>query len=201
MKIFKISLISKLFILLTLTSCHHNPVNTKLSKGWIPLTAHQYKKALNKKTDHHKEYSGLHMSFQASLVFLDSKIQSNQLKMKSQYKNWAENEASKQKQKLQEKLNTHSEFFLSFYSPNTKRNKLDQKASDWRIILKTSSKEIEGKIKFTDNISNHNSIFYPNLEPWGKFYSVTFPVSTAELESTKLDVVLMGPEGMASFNF
>lgn len=184
-----------------LSACHHNPLNTKLSQNWVPLSNSTYKKFLKKNTKGHKEYVGLHLSFEAHLVFLDSQIQLNQIKMKSQYKNWDESEALVEKQKMEEKTAKFSEFFLSFYSPKTKRNKLDQRASDWRVVLKTGSNEFEGVIKYNDNISNHTSVFYPHLDPWGKFYSVTFPISTQSLENNKFELVLMGPEGMASLKY
>ena len=188
-------------ILLASLGCHHSPKNSKLSDNWTPLSGSKYKNLLRKNTKSHKEYQGLNLSFEAHLVFKNSKILDNQLKMIGQYKNWERNKALDEKTKLTDQNKKTSSFFLSFYSPNRKRNKLDQTASDWRIILRTSEGELPGEIKFTDNISNHNSVFYPTLERWGKFYSVSFPISTENLENKKFEVVLMGPEGSASFQF
>jgi len=184
-----------------LSACHHNPSNSKLSKNWQPLSQSQNLRLLNKNTKSHKEYSGLHMSFQAHMVFLNTKIKTNQIKLKSQYKNWSEQEASEKLSTVNSDLTKKAHFFLSFYSPNRKRNKLDQKASDWKVILKTNSSETEGVVKYEDNISDHTKVFYPHIEHWGKPYVVTFPVSSQELETSPFEVVLMGPEGMASFKY
>jgi hypothetical protein len=181
--------------------CHHNPINSKLSDNWQPMTQSQNLRLLNKQTRTHKEYVGLHMSFQSHLIFVNSDLATNQVKLKSQYKNWSEQEAIEKLNETQADLNKKAQFFLSFYSPNSKRNKLDQKASDWKVILKTNSSEIEGVVKYEDNISDHTKIFYPNIEHWGKPYKVSFPVPTSQLETSPFEVVLMGPEGMASFKY
>jgi len=193
------SIVTAAFVFLS--ACHHNPLNSNLSKSWQPLSHSLYNKVLQKNTRAHKEYSGLHMTFQSHLVFLNSEIQVNQTKIKSQYKNWSENEAQKEMSQLNASLKQSSHFFLSFYSPNKKRNKLDQRASDWRIILKTKSSEFEGEISFEDKISNHTKVFYPHIELWGKPYKVSFPISTVELETSPFSVILMGPEGMATFKY
>jgi|GEM_PF-2153864 len=199
MKIFKSSILT--LICLSVWACHHSPINSKLSEKWQPLSQKQNLSLLNQQTRTHKEYVGLHMSFQSHLIFLNSKIKTNQIKLKSQYKNWTEKKAEEKLAEIQTGLAQESQFFLSFYSPNSKRNKLDQKASDWKMIIKTSSSEYEGVIKYEDNISDHTKVFYPNIEHWGKPYKVTFPVSTSLLETTPFEVVLMGPEGMASFKY
>ena len=183
------------------TGCHHSPRNSKLTDEWQPLSQGENLRLLNKNTRTHREYVGLHMSFQSHLIFLNSNVITNQVKLKSQYKNWPEQEANDKLKEAVDRYTRKSHFFLSFYSPNTKRNKLDQKASDWKIILKTNSTEIEGTVKYEDNISDHTKVFYPNIEHWGKPYKVTFPISTMELENSPFEVVLMGPEGMASFKY
>lgn len=199
MKIFNFSILAILCFFNS--ACHHNPINSKLSEEWLPLSQKQNIRLLNKNTRTHKEYVGLHMSFQSHLVFINSKLKTNQVKLQSQYKNWSEQEANDKLNEMKSDTSNNSQFFLSFYSPNRKRNKLDQKASDWKIILKTSSSEIEGKVKYEDNISDHTKVFYPNIEHWGKAYKVTFPIATSQLENTPFEVVLMGPEGMASFKY
>jgi len=199
MKIFNTILFATCFVLLS--ACHHDPLNSQLSQKWQPLNQSQNIRLLNTNTRVHKEYVGLHLSFQSHLVFLNSKIKTNQIKIKSQYKNWSEQDANSKFSEQQLSLSKESHFFLSFYSPNTKRNKLDQAASDWKIILKTNSAEVTGTIKYKDNISDHTKVFYPHIEHWGKPYKVTFPIPTEKLETSPFEIVLMGPEGMARFKY
>ncbi len=196
MKIFNLFL-----ILILLSSCNHAPINTKLTNDWRPLTLSKQKRIIRKQTKQRKEYHGLHLLFEAELTFLDKKIQDNNLKIKSQFKNWTSSKAFEFKNEREKLLSTYSEFFLTFYSPKKKRNKLNQKASNWKAILKVDGVEYEGAIGLRKNISHHNKIYFPELNPWSTPYLITFPVSTQSLSTKKFQVVIMGPEGMAQFKY
>ncbi len=197
--------IFKAFLLLTvlgLSACaHYSPLNTKLSDEWTPLSPKQQKRTVRKQTKKLQVYHGLHLSFEAEIVFVNSKIQNNNLKINSQFKNWSVQEALSEKAERKKYLESHAEFFLTFYSPKTKRNKLSQAAADWKAVLKVDGLEYEGKIEVRKNITHHNQIYYPNLSPWSTPYLVTFPVATKILDANKFEVLILGPEGMASFKY
>lgn len=189
-------------LLITLSACaHYSPLNSKLSKNWAPLSHKQQTRVVRKQTKKLQVYNGLHLSFDAEIVFINSTIQNNNLRLNSQFKNWTAKEADKNKVERTQHLSENSEFFLAFYSPKTKRNKLDQAAADWKAVLKVDGQEYEGEIKVRKNISHHNKIYYPDLNPWSTPYLVTFPVSTQDLDSNKFTVLILGPEGMASFKY
>lgn len=196
MKIFKTFL-----ILFTLSSCNHAPINTKLTNEWTPLSSAKQKRIVRKHTKRQQEYDGLHLAFNAELTFLNSDIQKNNLRIQSQFKNWTAEQAIEQNNKQNEHLLSNTEFFLTFYSPQTKRNKLNQTASDWKAVLKINNTEYEGEIKLRKNLTHHNKVYYPELDPWSTPYLVTFPIATNNLNSTKFEVLILGPEGMASFKY
>ncbi|MGH1469049.1 MAG: hypothetical protein ACRBBP_09250 [Bdellovibrionales bacterium] len=196
MKIFSLFL-----TILVFTNCNHAPINTKLTNEWAPLSLSKQKRVVRKQTKQRQEYDGLHLSFNTEITFLTPQIQRNNLNIKSQFKNWSAAEAASKKEDMDKHLSGHSDFFLTFYSPRTKRNKLDQSASDWKAVLKINGSEYEGKIKLRKNISHHNKVYFPELDPWSTPYLVTFPVATNNLTSSKFEVLIMGPEGMAKFNY
>lgn len=190
-----------IFTALLVSSCSHSPVNTKLSDNWTPLKLSKQKKLIRSQRKSHKEYDGLHLAYDAEIVFLNSKIQDNNLKLQSQFKNWTSSAADLKKKERAKHLSAHSEFFLSFYTPQTKRNKLNQEAADWKAVLKVNSAEYEGSIKLRENRTHHNKVYYPELNMWSTSYLITFPVSTANLDSSKFEVLILGPEGMAKFKY
>ncbi len=192
---------SLLLTVLTLANCNHAPINTKLTNEWKPFSLSKQKRVVRKQTKQRQEYDGLHLSFNAEITFLTPKIQRNNLNIKSQFKNWNSEIASSKREEQAEHLAKHSEFFLTFYSPKTKRNKLDQTASDWKAVLKINGSEYEGKIQLRKNISHHNKVYFPELDPWSTPYLVTFPIATNKLTSSKFEVLVMGPEGMAKFRY
>ncbi len=196
MQIFSLFLISIL-----LSSCNHSPINTKLTDDWRPLTLSKQKRMIRRQTKKQQQYDGLYLLFEAELTFLNKNIQDNNLRIKSQFKNWTPNEALKFKSKKESLLSTHSEFFLTFYSPKTKRNKLDQDISDWKVILKVHNMEYKGTITLRKKISYHNKAYFPELSPWSTPYLITFPISTHSLSTQKFKVVILGPEGMAQFKY
>lgn len=197
MKLFSLIPLS-LFII---TACSHSPINTKLSSEWTPLSLSKQKKLIRSARKSHKEYNGLYLAYDAEIVFLNSKIQNNNLKIQGQFKNWTSEKADSQKNTRAKHLSSNAEFFLSFYTPQIKRNKLNQAAADWKAVLKVNTSEYEGVIKLRENRTHHNKVYYPDLNLWSTSYLITFPVSTASLDMGNFEVLILGPEGMAKFKY
>lgn len=195
------SIFKAIIILALLQACSHAPINQKLSKDWAPLSHAKQSRLINKQTKSKKEYNGLHLAFDVSLTFLNTAVQKNNLKIFSQFKNWTVDEASSENVKQNEELAVSSEFFITFYSPKVKRNKLNIASSNWKAVVRINGSEYEGSIKLRENITHHNKVFYPNLNPWSTPYMITFPISTATLENNSFEVAFMGPEGMALFKY
>lgn len=188
-------------VLFGLSACNSLPQNPNLGENWTPIKKGRYNKSIRKNTSSQKKYSGLYLIFSSDLTHLTSNLQKEQLKMQSQYKYWTEEEANKNLNKLNSDLDKKSSFFLSFYTPSKKLNKLHQKSSDWKAVLILNNKTYEGSIKLSDNLNDHNLAYYKHIETWNKNYRVHFPISSSELDQKSFQVRIVSPYGMAIHKF
>lgn len=121
--------------------------------------------------------------------------------MQSQFSNWTTSEAEDKYRELETQLVESSQFFVSLYAPQAKNIRPDLKSSDWKVFLIYNGQSLEGNVKLQENMSDHNKVFFPYIDPWSRSYLATFPVSTISLEGQNFQVKFIGPEGMAVFEY
>ena len=184
------------------TGCHHQPKNPKLSKEWMPLPKFKRNKLIKKSTKNYQDYKGLDLLFDMNVTFLNNQILQDNLKKKSQYMMWGPSEAKDQQSKLDlEKVN-ESYFFVTVYSNDKKLNQLNLKTANWTATLILSDGSIHhGRINLNENISHHNTAFFPHVESWDKGYMVTFELPTSKLSEENFIFYITSPRGSARFEF
>lgn len=188
-------------VFLIFSSCSHAPKNSKLSNTWTPLSKSQRAKLVNTVSRSDKAYEGLYIIYAVNAAFLNSEVQTDNLKIRSQFSNWGPQEAQGKLNKIQEELAKESKFFVALYTPRSNPVKLHLKSSDWKVVLKTRLHNLEGKVQLNENDKSHARVFFPKTDMWSRIYTVTFPIPTAELEQDNFELQFISPKAMSTFKY
>ncbi|NCN95412.1 MAG: hypothetical protein GW917_01675 [Bdellovibrionales bacterium] len=160
-----------------------------------------YKSLIESSSKSQKSYSGLHQSFEVTVVPLNRKISQGMIERRSELLGWtAEVKARKQTEANEARL-THSHFFLRFFSPNSDYDDLHRPNTIWKIYLILGSQKIEGKITKDFSKLIELQAIYPGFDRFSTGYEVSFPIGQASLEDTNYSIQLTSSLGEAKFNF
>lgn len=113
-------------------------------------------------------------------------------------------EAEKLKKKHEEKLKSTATFFMSFYTPKSKWNKLHKSDPSWRLwLIDANGNKVSPRlIKKLPRVSMATSRYFPYLDQWSKYYMVSFPReddkgNKLQLEQGKVTFMIAGVHGSA----
>ncbi|MFN3454871.1 MAG: hypothetical protein ACK41T_07905, partial [Pseudobdellovibrio sp.] len=98
-----------------------------------------------------------------------------------------------EKAKVISKHSTNTEFFVSFYTPETKHDDLNSTKSSWKIYLDVNGQRYEGTATKIKTLFLDLEVMYPKHTRWATPYSVTFPISTPTTEGKSLILTITGP--------
>lgn len=188
-----------LYLLLALNACTHAPVNEANSVSALSRSA--YAELVKKNTRRTDQYSGLYQTFQADVTILTSEVQTEGLKQKALFLQWAPAQYQREREKLTQEGTAYAKFFMRFYSPERDYDDLHKANSIWKVYLEFSGNRFEGKVqRLSDKLIELQTV-YPHLDRFSTAYEITFNIPMSTVESGNAKVVLTSSLGNAEFVF
>ncbi|MAV90128.1 MAG: hypothetical protein CL676_01815 [Bdellovibrionaceae bacterium] len=174
--------------LLLLSSCQTTPEKN-------------YSNLIQQSSRSQKSYSGLHETFEATVVPLNRKVTQGMLEKRAELLGWTPERLQREQQKANEERLTHAKFFLRFFAPNSDYDDLHKPNSIWKIYLLLGNQKIEGEVSRDFSKLIELQAIYPGFDRFSTGYEVKFPIGQASLEDTSYSVQLTSSLGEAKFNF
>ncbi len=191
----------RIFVLmlgLVLSSC------ASTQKGSIErrITDSEYKEITSAYTQNKKKYDGFYNRFDASIIFLNTKVQEAVLRRRADFLQWNQDEYLKEREKGFQESSSSTRFFLSFFTPDREQNNLHVPAkSIWKVYLEVDGRRLEAKIRklMTSPADLHNT--YPFFGRFHTPYEVLFEIPTSVSERTPVRLIVTSSQGSAEFDF
>ena len=104
-------------------------------------------------------------------------------------------EAARLREQSDEELSRNAVFFVSFYTPKYKWNRLNVDDPSWRLwLIDGQGKKVAPlNVRKVSKIQYADTQYYPYYDLWSYFYRVTFPRKTDDGQELDLD------KGMVTF--
>lgn len=187
-----------LFSFLFSFSCSHMSRNDITKQKMKNL---DYFSKLKKHTYHFEDYEGLDNKLELNITFLSHNFQIIQNEILATMYQWDEDTILAKKDEINSSVEEQSKFFLSFFTPNGKNNKLEiESKSLWKIYLMIDGKKYEPRIIKEPGLYDKILTFYPYHTQWSKAYLLIFPLSSNTLERSNAKIIITGPLGYHEIN-
>lgn len=161
----------------------------------------QYENILNLNSEQIETYSGFYNTINMSATLLRTEVAVAQLKQQARLYQWDNSKYQEEFSKRKASLQSHSEVFVSLYTPERKHDDLHKNQTLWKIFLDVGGKRYEGKVKKIKLLTTEVQSLYPYYNRFSSPYTVTFPVSTSSLENQEVKFTLTGSVGSAVVAF
>jgi hypothetical protein len=167
----------------------------------IYIEDEQYQKVIMEATKETQSYSGFQNVLDVKVTRLDSAVRQAMVLKRATNFQWIDREIEKERQSEQQKMSQGTEFFLSFFTPESKNDNLAKGDTVWRIFLDVDGKRYPGVVnKVTGSVSETLDL-YPSHTRWGTAYTVKFLVPTNVVETLPSRLTMTGPVGSAELDF
>lgn len=158
-----------------------------------------YQTVINEYSDATERYSGLYNTITMRSTILNSKVLHAQMDQNARLYLWDKTKYDEETALVDKKMQTETNIFVSFYTPERKHDNLDRSKTLWKVFLDVNGRRYEGKAARIKKLevtelqgiyAYHNSFSTP--------YFVTFPLSTLEVEKGQAKLTVTGPVGSAT---
>jgi hypothetical protein len=185
-------------ISLLLSACS----SAQKGSGEKRISDSEYKSVTEAYTQNKKKYDGFYNRFDASIIFLNTKVQEAVLRRRADYLQWDQNEYLKEREKSFQENSSSTRFFLSFFTPDREQNNLHVPAkSIWKLYLEVDGRRLEGKVrKLTTSPADLQNTF-PFFGRFHTPYEVVFEIPTSVAERNPVRLTLTSSQGSAEFDF
>lgn len=175
--------------------------HTVTPEGLTVISASEYEKIVDNNTQSTEKYQGLYNTLYVSGTFLTSRVTQAQLEQSARLYLWNKEKFEAESKPKLEKLNSKTEFFISFFTPERKNDNLSKSKSLWKVFMDVGGKRYEGKIEKVRNLTAEIQSHYPYHNRWSTPYVVSFDVPTRSTESLPVDLTITGSVDQAILKF
>lgn len=187
-----------LLLFLTLSACASYEI---LPSGRALRTEDQYFEIVDKNSDRTTKYSGLYNTLEMQATILNTEVIDAQLDQLSRFYLWDDTHYQTEKAKREEKLNTETEVFVSFFTPERKNDDLAKNTTLWKIFLDVDGRRYEGKVTKIKAALAELTSLYPYHNRFYTPYNIVFPVSSKLIEGKLVKLTVTGPVGSGTLVF
>lgn len=164
-------------------------------------TEDQYFEIVDKNTDRTTKYSGLYNLLEMQAVQMNSELMDAQVDQLTRFYLWDEPKIQDEKIKRDARLSKETEFFLSFYTPNSKNDDLQKDTTLWKTFLDVDGRRYQGKVTKIKSALTELVSLYPTHNRFFTPYSLTFPVAMKSIEGKEMTVTVTGPVGSGTLHY
>lgn len=158
-------------------------------------TESEYFKEIDAHSDQLTRYSGLYNLLDMQATVLNSKVREAQMDQLTRIYQWDEKKYQEEKAKNQASLNSETQIFLGFYTPERKSDNLDKPSNQWRVFMDVGGKRYDGKVTKIRVATPELTSLYPSYNRFYTPYTVTFNVPMKSIEDQPLKITVTGAVG------
>lgn len=148
-----------------------------------------------------KKYNGFYNRFEIHSTLLNTEVKLAQLERKADYYQWSDSLKLTEKEKVFQEMSTATQLFLSFFTPEKEADDLDKQNSIWRVYLVANGQRYQGEVRKMKGKLTELMVLYPIHNRFATAYSVSFNVSTQEVEKSNVEILITGPLGESKLAF
>lgn len=183
---------------LSIYACSSTP---ETADGVPTISISEYESLVEEKTKNVESYDGLSNQLNVSATKIDTKMADALLARSSQIYEWNRTIFQEEKAKSDAALNTKTEFFMSFYTPERSNNNLTSTKPIWKIYLDVGGKRYEGKVsKIKSQLADLQAL-YPYHNRFSSAYKVEFPIATSMTENQPEVLTITGPSAAVKLKY
>lgn len=191
--------------LVTLFAVACNTVESKNayrpSEGKLPFPPKDYENEVNRFSSGESEYSAFYNNLEYKATLRNSYIRDIQLRRMADYYQWDSNKLAEEKEKSFQQMQTETEVFVSFYTPERRNDNLADAKTIWRLYLDVGGRRYEGNVVRSKLLPTELIALYPYHSRWTTPYFVTFQVPTTAIETQPSKLTITGPLGTRTVDF
>lgn len=165
------------------------------------LSPRDYKALLREHTLSEKKYQGLYNTFEVSVIYLNSDVQSALLQKKSDTLQWDQSSAQAERDRMFQEASIQTNFFVSLFTPNRRLNDLHKGNTNWKIYLETEGRRVEGEVTRLSEPIEVLQSYYPAHNRFSIAYIISFPVPQTSVERRSAKFVITSTLGTAELTF
>lgn len=189
------SLISAAVLLSVGCSSTQLKETTRPTEGSLPVVPQTYTEKMDRFSAGDSEYSGFYNNFQYKATLRNSYIREVQLERMADYYKWDAEKLASEKEKSNQEMQTETEVFVSFFTPDRRADNLADSKTIWRIYLEVGGRRYQGKAVRSNKLLPELIALYPYHTRWTTPYIFTFPVPTTAIETQSSTLTITGPLG------
>ena len=164
----------------------------------VPMS---HSEAIRRNSAGDSQFAGLYATFELKATVLNTAVREALIRRQAEYYQWDSAQQTSEREKALQELNSQTEFFLSFSTPERKNDNLADKKSIWRIFLDVGGRRYVGQAKKDKRLIAELQAQFPFHTRWNTSYTLTFPVSTTAIETQPMKLTMTGPLGTRVLEF
>ncbi len=141
------------------------------------------------------QFAGLYSTFELKATILNTPVREAIIRRQTDYYQWDGAQQNTEREKALQELNSQTDVFLSFATPERKNDNLADKKSIWRLFLDVGGRRYVGQAKKDRRLIAELQSQFPFHTRWNTPYLLTFPVSTTAIETQPMKLTVTGPLG------
>lgn len=178
------------------TGCTTSPETRRI---WISDS--DYRQVSLQNTLEKQAYSGFQNVLDVKITRMTSEVREAMTLKKATNFQWSEVETQKERESQRQKSSEATEFFMSFFTPESKNDNLAKADTVWRVFLDVDGRRFPGVVSKVLDTPSEIQDLYPAHTRWGTPYVVKFLVPTSIVESMNSKLTITGPVASAELNF
>lgn len=168
-------------VFLLLGACAHEETQEPVVAGGPVISDEKYNEILTSHTATIRKYVGFYNTIEMQGVLLTPDMVDAQIKQNTRLYQWDADKVRVEREKMNSRLNSDTEIFLAFYTPERKNDNLDKVQTLWKVFIDANGHRYEGKITKIKLLPGEIMGMYPFYSRFCTPYNVTIPVPAAQL--------------------
>jgi len=190
--------VGMLLTALLMSACASKIVN---ESGVTIMSEDAYESVIEKWSDHVEDYNGLNNTVTVMATLLAPEAVMAQVDQNARLFQWDQTAYNNEKQKAVNAMNTQTEAFVSFYSPERKWDDLYKSKTLWKVFLDVNGQRYEGKVTKVKLLPREIQKLYHYHTSFASPYMLTFPVSANSVGIGPARLVFTGAVGSVTLHF
>jgi hypothetical protein len=182
-----------------LTACA--TTSTSNEHGLNLMTSSAYENLVDQWTDYVETYNGINNTVTVQATLINSEVAAAQTDQSARTYQWDQVKYDTEKKDLAERMSKETNIFVSFYSPERKWDDLAKSKTLWKMYLDVNGQRYEGKAVKSKLLPRELQSLYHYHSSFSTPYTLTFPVSTKNVDGKPVRLVLTGAVDAVTLNF
>ncbi|MCM2282750.1 MAG: hypothetical protein NDI61_12995 [Bdellovibrionaceae bacterium] len=173
--------------------------NAMLEKGGG--TQDPYLKVIEQFSEGDSDYQTFYNQFAYKATLVNSPVREATLLKEADYFKWDPQQLATERAKAEKKMETTTEIFMSFFTPERRNDNLTDIKSIWRVYLDVDGKRYQGRAKKAKKLFPELNALFPYHTRWNTPYVLEFDLPTQTPQNAGAKLTVTGPLGTREIDF